>query len=318
MKRILFLLMIVFVAAACEKDLYDYEAAEEQLKKFVFTEDFEVPVKEGYITTVTYNGEVLYQGNVAVTIQVPKTDVLAGTRASGLEWHFDGAEGAPDGNKFGFTTWKNGLLLFEDMTNGDNDYNDFVCFVKTQFRVDMAYGDKRITNFHLADLEVFPMALGNTLPISLGFEIINTANNTPIDNIILYKDVRANAFGGKTGFINTDASLPKVTDLSSSSFSKNYSLSVIGNMQPDQFTFNYYIVVNGEKRYVADSSKALLMDNNTPYGLFIPLNFDERSTFKYPIEKKSIYEAYPNFGKWVEGENVEPFAGGVPEYLYTK
>lgn len=313
MKKLLFLMMVAFIASACEKDLYDEKADEKQLKKFVFTEDFEVPVKEGCITTVTYNGEVLYEGNVAVTIQVPKTDVS--TRSdSGLEWHFTGAEGG-NSTSYYYSIMKSGVLLFEDMTDGDNDYNDFVCRVEWQFAVNLN-GAGNITTLELAKLGVYPLAMGNMLPLSFGFEVVNTANNTLIDDIVLYSDVRNEAFDGTKGFINTDKELPAFALGNRNYFpygghtgsSKTYKPSI----RYTEFTYNFYIAVNGVKRYTADSSKALLTDSKTPFGIYIP----NVQSFKYPIEKTSIYEAYPNFKKWLEGQNVAPFVGGVAGLLY--
>lgn len=282
---------------------------EPNIEQFKLTTEFVVPIKEGYNTIVTYNGDTIYEGNVSASVDIPKYSSTISTRgSSGLEWHF-----VPNNTNNG--TWhyqitRYGILMFEDVPNGDNDYNDFICFIKDQYQVNIDGFTNLIrtdkgTGLQFSNLEIYPKAMGNSIPLSFGVEIVRMDNKEIIDDIIIYKDIRKEAFDGTVGFINTDPN-SKPFDL------HNRNISVLAgkdvryypkNLDKNGFGINYYIIANGVKHYTANSTKPQLTKNKTPYGLFIPNVF----MFNYPIETTPIWEVYPNFENWVNGENIDPF-----------
>lgn len=319
-KTLLLLALFAGMTTACvekEKDLFEGEVNEipnVPLENFKFTEDFEVPVKDGHGTVVKYNGEVIYRGNVATTIQVPKS--LVGTRTGELTWHFD-----PDfvwnPGQWSYQYRMEGMLLFEDLDKDDFDYNDFV--TRVMYFLDVNCHDnngtsKRILrNVRVGDLQVWPLAMGNTLPLTFGFELVRTDTGELLFDYVIYEDVRANTFDGQKGFINTDLDIDHMRMNNRNVSYRNGDEIEPEDLDVECLAFNFYIQTNGgPKRYTADSRKAVATTNNQPFGVFIPMVSD----FKYPIERASIYDAYPNFRSWLEGGNVSPFGEQNDELLY--
>lgn len=325
MKRTVFLLSILAIVGmtiSCVDDDKDIstipqEVPDVPLENYIFTTNFEVPTKEGNNTVVTYNGEVIYEGNYPTTLQIPKFTATT-TRNSGLDWHF--VPNNSSGNAWHYQISRSGILMFEDIPNGDNDYNDFVCRMEEQFQVNLdGNGNIRTENglgLEFSKLGIYPIAMGNTLPLKLGVEIVNLATGGFIDDIIIFNDVRQECFDGVDSYINTDPTLEKFN-----TGNRNYfkfggvnTIRYYPAIKENEFAINYYIMVNNVKYYTADSSKALATTNKVPYGLFIP----NMQSFKYPIEKTSIFEAYPNLGKWLKGDDLDPFANPNTSLLYNK
>lgn len=304
--------LIAVMMTACvenEKDLFDGEKLEipsVPLENFRFTEDFEVPVNDGEITVVTFNGEVIYEGNVATTIQVPKT--LANTRAGGLAWHFK-PNLTP--GKWSYVQSMEGVVMFEDLDDDDFDYNDFVTRVKFQLVVDA--NTTHATRVQIGNLESYPKAMGATLPLTFGFEIVRTDTDELLHDITIYQDVREKAFDGEEGFINTVIEQKHTKMYNRNSSVANGASVAPAGLRVEDLAYNFYIKTkNGRKRYTADSQKAVPTNNGQPFGLFIPTV----TSFDYPIERIPIYAAYPNFIKWLSGVNVNPFEDPVDDKLY--
>lgn len=127
----LLMLAVVFAFVSCsEKDLYEeknpkvYTPAD-----FKMTQTYEVNVAEGKAKKVYVDGELVFSGNGSLTIEVPKTAIV--TRSLN-EYELEDAD---QGNSGWTYAYKRGLLLFEDVTDGDNDYNDFVCNIEEQLEL---------------------------------------------------------------------------------------------------------------------------------------------------------------------------------------
>lgn len=302
MKKIAMLLILVVSLVSCTDD--KEFTVKTDLTQFSLTEKVTIDVKENYTTVVKMNDVILYEGNMPLTIDVPKQ--LVKTKAAG-QLDVDYVIEESNGKKF--NAYKSGVLLFEDVSNGDNDYNDFVCYVDE--RIEFKGHDNKGVNKNLKyNVTIKPLAMGNSLPVSFGVELI--VDGRLEKDYLLVSDCRATFYDNLVGYINTDYS--GEYKIGNTISDKNYQGN--GNIEfTSSFATNYYIVVDGgRKRYVCDSSKAAPTDGGVPYGLFIPL----ATTFDYPLETKSFFEAYPNFMKWVKGENVAPFSDPNTTLLYSK
>lgn len=307
-------MLAVGIMACSIDDVY----REPDIEQFKLTTEFIVPIQEGYNTVVAYNNEIIYNGNVSVTIDVPKYSQIATRSSPGLEWYF-----VPNNTQDG--TWhyqitRSGILMFEDIPNGDNDYNDFICFMKDQYQVNIDGFTGLIrtdigTGLEISNLEIYPKAMGNSISLSFGVEIVRIDNKEIIDDIIIYNNIRKEAFDNAQGFINTSLGVKpfelynRNTSVFGGGKSKRYYPK---KLNKNGFGINYYIIANGIKYYTANSTMPQLTKNNTPYGLFIP----NISKFNYSLEGVPIWKAYPNFKDWVSGENLNPFDVQNSEYLY--
>ena len=179
---------------------------EPNMEQYKLTTEWTVPVQDGSITVVEYNGEVIYEGNVPMKIDIPKENYSSTRSIEGLDWHYVANGDLNPGNPY-YTSSRDGILMFEDSPNGDNDYNDYICYFREMFSVYLK-GDK-IDHILFHKLDVFPKALGNTKSISFGVELVNVNSGDMIADIIIYEDVRKEAFDGATGFINTYKNVPE-------------------------------------------------------------------------------------------------------------
>lgn len=307
MKKILVILILTMNFISCQKevDLYNPDVS-----RYKLTKSFIVPIKDGNNTIVMYNGDTLYVGNVSVSIEIPKTSLISTKSIDNkLEWHF-----IPNNNDIG--TWhyqinRSGILMFEDIPNGDNDYNDFICYFKEQLQVNvdgftnLIRTDKN-TGLEFSNLEIYPKAMGNSIKIGFGVEIVRVDNGEMIDDILIYGDVRKEAFDNFSGYINTSKEIDifPLYNRNTSYFKGKGRRYFPKNLDKNGFAINYYILVNDNKYYTANSTKQQINKNKTPYGLYIP----NVKSFNYPIERASIFNVYPNFKKWIDGENVDPFS----------
>ena len=310
MKKLLLFLTIAAGLTACIKDDVYVEPTMEQYK---LTTEWTVPVQDDCITVVEYNGEVIYEGNVPMNIDVPKDNYGSTRSLEGLEWHFV-PNGKPLlGNSY-YTEYRNGIFAFEDAPNGDNDYNDFICYFKEAYSVFLK-GVHQIDHILFKKLEILPKALGNSIPLSFGIELVNVNSGDMIADIIIYKDIRKEAFNGATGFINTDKNIPEF-ELNSKcdKIITEQAFRPENDLKNSELGINYYIIANGKKYYTADSNRAKLTENKTPYGLYIPTT---SNYWDYPIEKSPIWEGYPNFKNWILGKKQGPFSERKSKYLYS-
>ena len=210
--------------------------------------------------------------------------------------------------------------MFEDVPTGDNDYNDFICFMRDQYQVNVDPRTGLIrtdegTGLEFSNLEIYPKAMGNTIPLSFGVEIIRIDNKQVIDDIIIYRDIRKEAFDDTKGFINTSPKLEpfKLYNRNISIFGGNKTKRYYPqNLDRQGFGINYYIIANGKKYYTANSTIPKLTKNKTPYGLFIP----NVTRLDYSIESFPIWLAYPRFNLWLDGQDINPFGENNSEYLY--
>ena len=314
-KLLLTLLTLTFCSCFGEIDLFNPQNVE----KFKLTQLVSAPVTRDSISIAIFNGDTIYRGNVHTSIEVPKISTTSTRNVySGLQWHFIPNE---TGNYFYQKIFK-GIALFEDIPNGDCDYNDFVCKIGYQIDVDVTQdgyiNHQNGNGLKLSITGIYPIAMGNTIPLSFGIEIVRTDNNSYLLDEILYDDIRRDAFRDESGFINTVA---KNHDTQNANLSSVYNVMVPEKLEKNNIAINFYIVSNGKKHYMVNANKAGLTQNYTPWGLFIPISdgiyYNPSDIgFKYPKESLSIFDTYPNFRKWVNGETDDPFSEVVEENLF--
>jgi len=338
-KSTLFLVAALSVFTACEneKDLYEPPATPAEIvSKYVMTEGIEVPIQEGQITIGTMGGEVIYEGNIPMTIQVPKFGMNGLTRAEAITWGY--APEIPNSGWYAkYKEW--GVLMFEDLTIGDTDYNDFVCGVVHEIGLNGIDGKGKF-NASLGNVRVKPMAMGNEIDMKFGVEY-RRANGEVIQEIMITEDVRSFYFGNTQGYINTQEDgvlMDGIRDLAEKP-------APTGTWMPkevsagDMYTL-WFIESQGIRRYAANAGTEVAMsmdlmkgdvitNDGVPFGLFIPdsglankpgdtNNQPWKPAMYWAKETKSIFEAYPNFKPWTEGKTANPFAGAKTELLFDK
>lgn len=287
-----FCLLSLGLGACIHKESLSVDIEQRHINCEAF-ENFTVPVREGYTTYVTYQGDTLAVASEAITIRVPKgsSNSLVKSTSSPLKIDYGVLK---EGTTYS-QQWQ--AVMFEDTRTGDYDYNDLVLHVNNRFQ--------RQNKDNILTIKIQPIALGSTKTISLGCIICDDRSEH-----ILSEDVRKDLFQDQTGFINTVSSEtpvryplePLITDYRIAYESVNSS------------TIAWFIEVEG-KRYYAVSGELDYKDYDMfnqdamPYGLVM------HSTFAYAEEKQSIYEAYPNFLKWLNG-NSQTIGSGTKSLLY--
>lgn len=312
MKNIYFLIMLL-VLTGCVRDtnLYDYTILKGHLDNFAFTQIMNVPIKEGHCTVLTLGDDTIYYGDVSMNIIVPKHQTL--TRATDYIKCFY----VPKTQNWGFTVEYKGLLMFEDMPSGDNDYNDFIAHINLYMRCNyVPYNSTPIVTISVNEFK--PLALGNTLQLGFGYEVRYCDTGEIIDDVKLSYDVRHDFFNNDKGFINTENSwkaYPSIHNLQQ----EDIAIDFVNR----DFGFNWYIEVNGVKYYTAESAKFVnvdtlhtnvLTESKTPFGLFIPNNL--LSNFCWMKELSPIWDGYPDFINWIKGKNQNPFKVHNESALY--
>lgn len=298
-----FLLMLAatFTFVSCsEKDLYNGDPKTYTPADFKMTESYDVVVEEGTAKQVLVNGEVVYDGDMSLTIEIPKVGLA--TRSGGVQEIVTTASGSDKKTQI----YKKGVLFFEDITDGDNDYNDLVCYIDEMIEL------KKNENMPKYNVEVTPLAMGNQLVLQLGVDLV--VNGEVWKSFLLKenKDLKELFYGkGAKGYINT---VNGEAHLIGTSFDDKNNKANGTVKEKSKIETNYYIIVEGSdiKRYACDSSNAELTNNKVPFGMFVP----GVETFKYAQEFKSFFEAYPNFMNWVDGAKADPFSDPDTSLLY--
>ncbi len=294
------------------------------LDKYHTTRSFEVPVEgDGTVSQVIYHRtdgdrEVLATTDVPLTIQVPAwiTDVRSGENDEYIE--VVKLARAPDGFFPGtYVKDGNSVLMFEDSRFGDFDYNDLVLYVRHSVAGNNKTSAARITIY------VKPIAMGSGSLIAFGWEDGNGEH-------MLTDDVRRDYFGGRAGFINTDArfdmtepievaddgsgnevrqgytvfrdralmerarSQDPVSDLIVGGYIKYDPVpTTCSSASNDTKMIKWFIKVGGNKFFVA------AIDKSAPAGTF-PYGLAIANVAYHACERTPVWEAYPGFRSWIE------------------
>src|SRR5574344_20262 len=241
-----FLYALAIVSCVGPKDVKDENGANSQIaQNLVTTQEYKVPVKEGYTTIVTYNGQRLAVTSDPITILIPKEASASSTKAaddSKLFVYFEqGTTAVPTS-----TLWQ--TIAFEDSKSGDFDYNDLIIHSKY-----VLSGSKLSVSVH-------PIALGSTNEIKLGFV---WRQGDAQGNVVVANSCRADLFDGAEGFINTEK-----YNRHFDSFAKILNVDVPNSTDPVYVT--WYIYSSGKYiNAVNKFGKECVDDDGNPFGLVI-------------------------------------------------
>ena len=177
--------------------------------------------------------------------------------------------------------------MFEDTRSGDYDYNDLIIHVRN------------LHSWNKLQIDIQPIALGSQKVIKLGCVIGNDKSEH-----IISEDVRKDLFGSEKGFINTQSDLQPVC------YSLERRLDHELEKGKDEYASIAWFIEVDDNRYFAINADAeysdydLLNEEGMPYGLVVYGLNGSHGTFAYAEEKNSLFEAYPDFKSWINGEVV--------------
>lgn len=287
MKKTLLPFITIVALAACthHESLYKQENLDKIIANCTTSEEFQVPVKEGYTTIVTCGEDTLAVANEPITILVPRGSQLQSKsgEATGIKIDFEVLQNAETYSQY----WQ--AVMFEDSRRVDYDYNDLIIHVKNTLE----------KNNTVQSISIQPIALGSEKTIALGYILADGSEHMVTDN------VRKDLFNGAEGYINTvnekEPIRYKLAEARTHSFDKvAYKTATIAwfiEAEGERF-----YAISGDNKYLKYSD--MITDDGLPYGLVIYSGFSGKAngTFAYPLEKTHIYEAYPNFNDWVKGK----------------
>ena len=158
--------------------------------------------------------------------------------------------------------------------------------------------------------------------------------------IIVYDNTRS-AFGNAGGFINTEASSGKVVSTSASVVIRlKETVSDAGNNLLSKFNPFIYVIDRSKEIHLTDmkptskvnmdlfgtgvdvtngTSSSYRMADMFPWALDIPNETSGNVGWKYPLERISIMEAYPDYKTWsnVDGHNITWLDKVNPDCVYN-
>jgi hypothetical protein len=291
MKKIILLLLApLFLLSCVDKPKEDVKY---KLKNITSFELKKLPIKEGYTTIAKLNGDVIAQSSDSIPYFYPK---FAKQGDVTFEYVPNDAKTAPAP-----LSTMSMLLCFEDLTDGDDDYNDFIC------KMDITYYFQNNNKIDRIEIKVLPIAHGGSL--QLGFAVNCPKNQTINFSDNISEDLFSNAIGS-----NTNINEQIYTNLSTYSQEIIYQ-HVPGNLNitdPEAYEIDPYITVNGRQVHIVLTNalssvnyNEYVNDQGRPYGIAIPPKTNYNGVikyFRYPMEKINIRTAYPNtFQNWLDG-----------------
>ena len=280
MKKIFLLIAVAVFGVSCINE--DFESMKLDLDNLSpFTEEL-APIQEGKTTIIKANGVVICETNIEMSYSFPKgalktTDYIANKK--------DVIYGGWDVNTF--------TAAFEDTRNGDNDYNDFVCYITREKKTS---GD----NVQL-DIYIQPIAYGAGTNLQFGITLPNGVDT------IISTNIRNDFFPGTTGFVNTVDPSASLYQTGDTNHIKKITYTQLGKQNDFLRIHPFIINENGEKIYVALSANNISTNYTSiasvtgyPLGIAIATS----GGFDYPTEKTNISTVYQGFNSWVTGSNT--------------
>lgn len=266
---------------------------------FSLTKEYLVSTRSNYYTIVTKLGKPIVKNatlfdTLAIT-NTPNVIIPIGI-SDNISTEFVNEDALRDQDKNRIQ--RKFTIIFEDVVNGDNDYNDLVVEIH------------EVINKNNINIQVKPIALGATIQSKLGFDMYS--NDTKVFSYVLTDNNRKDLFGNATGFINT---IGARLNFSTKSYSINNPINSISNIR-----MVYFLEVNNNRFYICYSDELVnqtinyssqITLNGVPFGILIP-----ETNFIYPKEKESIFNAYASFSSWMRGYSTDPFNRPINEYLY--
>lgn len=258
--------------------------------------DFEVPVKEGYTTVVSYAGEQVAVTRSPMAISIPAN--LTGLEVSYSQDDIFG--------EFGYAQYWH-YLSFEDTRRGDCDYNDVVLHCRIKSDVPWNYTGTQLCKHTVS---VQPVALGGSTTVGFGF-LYRDATGA-IREYIVTDNIRRDLFNNIKSFpINTDLAKPtkKVSNILAPVFECSTTDA--------KFQVVWFIQNGSDRLYAAttnfnaDRNFNMINDEGVPYGIVLT------TKWCYPVEHCNIRKAYPGFDAWLRSGDESVLLGQrVGENVY--
>lgn len=285
----------------------------EKVDKLTTSTDYDVPVKQGYVTRVYLDGVNIANAVSPMTIEIPKYSAGDNTKVSSVPTLvYTPSDEYPNTLENDARMFQ--VVCFEDSHQGDYDYNDLVIHVAYQVKGNrFAFG-------------VQPIAMGASKSIELGC-IVYKGTTQIYKGLITTNgnDCRKQYFKSMQGMINTqtanffpeNASRPGWHQYLGSTI-KCWDMSKINS--EGSMRVEWYIKVDGDVELYALSSKYLSQSfdkMNYPYGIVITntgLQYLDGNKvcgsdwFNYPQEKVHIKDVYPELWSWLSTSNSYDFA----------
>lgn len=290
MKKLLLLLIIALVGASCISG--DFESTKLNIKNIEPFIEKTAPVKEGYITIIKADTMVICKTNVPLAYLLPKGATETIEYVPSTKGYINGGY---DISQF--------TVCFEDTKDGDNDYNDFVCFIT---RVKTADWSNYLEPTTTIDVYVQPIAYGSGTNLKFGIRFPDGHIWMATDNIV------RDFFNGKVGYINTEQvtynePANKVYKTGDSQHIMKYTYGPLVGAGGTLHRINPFIINASNDTLYAAIYDHSLEENN--YYNFIsergyPLGIAISNSFYYPIEKVNIKDCYPSFTNWIFGNRT--------------
>lgn len=279
-----------------------------------------VPVQEGKLTVVTFNGDIICLTQTPTTIPVPKSalstkagDKIAISYVDASDPKYVEALGE---NTASSELWQ--TIAFEDSMVGDYDYNDIVLHLCYQLSTPKKGNQKLHIGIH-------PIAYGATKTFKLGFNLYY--GNTMVKETIIAGNAKEELFLANNGAYCGVENMINTSQLNyySNFFTKVITLDAAG-VQFGEIKVVWFIEIEGGKRlYTVNNRYNFLDENKRPYGLAITdtgkswegmngnKSENSASWFEYPKESISMSLCYPDaemlgansFDAWIAGTAQE-------------
>lgn len=281
MKKLLLLLAVTFTVTSCINE--DLESLKLDLDNLSPYTEKVTTIKEGQITRIYADNKLICETTVPTSYYLPKGSI-------------ERIEYIPNKKDAIFSGWDTYQFTaaFEDTRNGDNDYNDFVCFI-TRDKVGIwkwPNDSVKITMY------IQPIAFGAGTVLQFGMTLPDGTDTIFTDNI------QRDLFPSTTGFVNT-------TDVNNiySTADTNHIIKFVyyrAGRGDASYPFHPFIInQSGEKLYVALNGQKNSVKNYLSLASIIgyPLGIATSGAFIYPLEKVNIATCYPGFNNWVVGNS---------------
>lgn len=283
MKKLLLLLAITSIATSCINE--DFESLKLDLDNLSpYTEKI-TQIKEGQMTRIYADDKLICETSVPTSYYLPKGAI-------------ERIEYVPNKKDVTFSGWDTYQFTaaFEDTRSGDNDYNDFVCFI-TRDKVEIGAWPNwsaQITMY------IQPIAYGAGTVLQFGMTLPDGRDTIFTDNI------QRDLFPGTVGYVNT-------TDVTNVYFTGDTNHIIkFTYTQPGRssasYPFHPFIInQSGERLYVALNGKKNVVRNYLSLAgvAGYPLGIATSGAFFYPLEKINISTCYSGFNNWVVGNSSE-------------
>lgn len=283
MKKLLLLLAITFAATSCINE--DLESLKLDLDNLSPYTEKVTPIKEGQVTRIYADDKLICETTVPTSYYLPKGAI-------------EKIEYIPNSKAVTFSGWDTYQFTaaFEDTRNGDNDYNDFVCFI-TRDKVEIGAWPNWSTKI---TLYIQPIAFGAGTVLQFGMTLPDGRDT------IFTNNIQRDLFPGRTGFVNT-VNFDNIYQTADTNHIIKFTYIQPGRSSASYPFHPFIINQSGERLYVAlNGKKNVVRDYLSLAGILgYPLGIATSGQFAYPLEKINIATCYPGFNNWVVGNSSE-------------